>query len=427
MTKNQRGLQTPPHKMPISGNSFEKKKNACFIYYQYFSSLEHREANALKELGYHVDIICLRGAPSEPIITDIDGHTVYQIQSRPTAEKSTVTYFFNLGLFFVKSFFLVTWLHLLRRYRLVEAVSPPDVIVFAASVPRLFGAKLILIIHDIGPELFMRKLGLSDNHGIVRITKFLEKLSCKFAHHVITVTEPWKDRLVGRSLCASKCTVLLNVPDERIFKFNADRFEQKNNSPFNLFYHGSLEEHFGVDTMLEAMPEIRKKAPTVMLNIYGGKKGRMSDIFLNMVKDLDIDDCVAFNDTVPFFSLPDILSKADLGIVPTKGGIFSDEAVSMKSLEYLYLGIPIVISGTKAHRHYYDDSFVTFFDPSNVSDLAEKVAGLCNDLPRRKMQVRNSKSFIEKNKWEETKNIYLGAIQKVFEFPEFTEKQGHKA
>jgi hypothetical protein len=41
-----------------------------------------------------------------------------------------------------------------RRYRLVQVHSLPDVLVFAAAVPRLLGARLLLDLQECMPEFF---------------------------------------------------------------------------------------------------------------------------------------------------------------------------------------------------------------------------------------------------------------------------------
>ena len=89
-----------------------------------------------------------------------------------------------------------------RRYSLVHVTAPPDIMVFSAIVPKLFGARIILDIHDIGPELFMRKLNVGEDRLVVRLIKLLERLSASFADHVITVTDFWKDKLAARSVDA---------------------------------------------------------------------------------------------------------------------------------------------------------------------------------------------------------------------------------
>jgi glycosyltransferase involved in cell wall biosynthesis len=383
------------------------------VYYQFFGSLLDREAKALQEKGFNVDIICLRLSEKEKTLNVHDGLNVYGIQARPTAEKSVLAYMENLFLFFIKAFAMVTIFSFSRRYKIVHITTPPDFMVLTALVPKIFGAKLIMDIHDIGPELFVRKLGAEEDIRMFRILKFIEKISAMFVDHVITVTDIWKDKLVKRSVRSSKCSVLLNVPDDNLFKpLNKNNREQLDY--FNLYYHGSLEEHFGVDTMLEAMPVIKQHISNVRLHIYGGKRGRLYDDFKKQIQDMKMQDYVFLHDAVPFHVLPEILKDADLGIVPTKNGYFSDEAISMKSMEYIFLHIPIVISQTMAHSHYYDKSMVKFFIPTDKNSLADAVIYLYENPHIRIENVINTEKFIKKYGWHaQSKKEYLDIIDKL--------------
>lgn len=384
---------------------------ACFLYYARLdkSAILYREAKALKDKGFEVDIICLKQSTKETPQA-FDGLNLHYIQSRPSSEKRITKYFLRLFLFYIKSIIALNYLWFVKKYDIIHITSPPDIIVFTAIIPKLFGAKIILDIHDIGPELYMRKLNASENHLTIRILKYLEKISCRFADHVITVTDLWKEKLIKRSVSSSKCSVLLNVPDEDIFKVSAMRKKQILDS-FNLFYHGSLEEHFGVDTLLKAMPIIKEHIPNAALHIYGG--GRLLEEFKILAENLNIKEYVHFFDGVPFYQLPEILSDADLGIVPTKNSVFSDEAVSMKSFEYLSLGIPIVISKTKAHSYYYNSSMVKFFNPEDGKDLALSVAELYKDAEERKRLACNAQTFIKTYGWNQTKKTYYEIIDRL--------------
>lgn len=363
----------------------------------------------MKERGFDVDVMCLGRSRSERMIQRFEGINIYCIQSRLSAEKSSALYFGLLAVFFVKAFVFCTVAGLLRGYRLVHVTSPPDIMVFSAAVPKLLGARIILDIHDIGPELYMRKLNVSEESPMIRVIRFMERISAHFSDHVITVTHPWKDALVSRSVSENKCTVLLNVPDENIFRPLSPR-TGKNGESFHLYYHGSMEEHFGVDTMIQAMPTIRRHIPNVTLHIYRGKKGRLDDQLSLEVRRLKLDGMVRFYDAVPFYELPQILANADIGVVPTKGSVFSDTALSMKSLEYMALGIPIVISKTKVHGLYYDSSMVRFFEPENSHDLAMSVIGLYDDEEEGKRLARKAQGFIKKYGWRESKKIYLDIV-----------------
>ncbi len=388
------------------------KRSVCFVYYQYFSTLLYREAKTLVNKGYNVDIFCLGASKKDDRMQNFDGINVFAIQARESAESSTLSYFFRLFLFFLKAFVVVSFTHVARDYKVVHVTSPPDIMVFSAIVPKLFGAKMILDIHDIGPELYMRKLHLPEECAIITALKYMERLSAAISDHVITVTEIWRQTLIQRSVKPEKCSVLLNVPYEMPDIWNNSTWKRdESKTTFDLYYPGSIEEHFGVDTLIEAIALVKKEVKGIRLHIYYGKKGRMYDTLKRRTSELGIENEVKFNTYVPFDQLPYVLKNADLGVVPTKDAVFSDEAVSMKSIEFIFLGIPIVISRTKAHSYYYDDSMVTFFTPCDSSDLARKIISVYQSAGRLEEQVKHSRRFVEQYAWKEkTGRVYSSII-----------------
>ncbi|MFX0203442.1 MAG: glycosyltransferase, partial [Candidatus Hodarchaeota archaeon] len=237
----------------------------CMIYYAFLNTMLLREAEALIERGHHVDIICL-GRVNTAKQEYSNNLNVYRVQRREYGEKGIFSYLWKYGRFFISSSFLVTLLHVIRSYNLIHVTSPPDFIVFTSFFPKFLGAKIILDIHDIMPEFFARKFGYGDKHWSVRLLKWIERISAKFSDHVITVTDLWKTTLVNRSVPESKCSVLLNVPDTKIFK-REDKKERPGSEQFTLFYPGNVD--FGVDTLIKAMRIISREIPFVRLKIYG--------------------------------------------------------------------------------------------------------------------------------------------------------------
>jgi glycosyltransferase involved in cell wall biosynthesis len=373
------------------------------------SAILYREAKALQDKGFDVDIICLRASKDEKVVQSFEGLNLFYIQSRPTSEQNAALYFLRLISFCLKSFFVLSYLGLRRRYDIVHVTSPPDIIVLSAIVPKLLGAAVILDIHDIGPELYMRKLNVPEDKLVIRVLKFLESVSARFADHLVTVTDIWKDKLLKRINHGIECSVLLNVPDENMFRPLSAR-KPLTQGVCSLFYHGSFEEHFGVDTLIKAMPIVRKQIPGVTLNLYGG--GRLYESMQSLSTGLNLDDCVRFNGSVPFFELPEILKKADIGIVPTKADTFSDEALSMKSLEYMTLGIPIVISKTTAHSYYYNDGMVTFFKPEDENDLSRGIISLYQKSDaERDLLIDNAMKFLDKQNWSHARESYYNLVE----------------
>lgn len=409
-TKNAFSLFLSSIRHGFANNGKKNTKTACFLYYQHFNALLYREARTLQEQGFDVDIVSLRQSRQETLFHKFHGLNVYGIQSRTAAEKNIMMYFLRLLLFYVKATALLTFLAPDRRYSVVHVTAPPDIMVFAAFLPKLLGARIILDIHDIGPELFMRKMNVGEDQPIIRFLKLLERVSARFSDHVITVTDFWKDKLVARSVDPAKITMLLNVPDDKLFR--PVRAPVNRNS-FNLFYHGSVEEHFGLDVLLQAMPIIKAHIPNVLLHLYCGKKGRAYADCRKLAENLDLRLYVIFHGGVPFYELPHTLSNADIGIVPTKDSTFSNEAVSMKALEYISMGIPIVISRTKAHDFYYDSSMVKFFEPRNSEELARAVIELHDNLEERERLVRNALLFLKKHGWNKSKDVYSKIVNSL--------------
>ena len=64
------------------------------------------------------------------------------------------------------------------KYDVIHIHSVPDPLVFTAFLPKLVGAKIILDIHDLLPELYASKFGVSLNS--LRIGASTRERACRF-------------------------------------------------------------------------------------------------------------------------------------------------------------------------------------------------------------------------------------------------------
>ena len=53
---------------------------------------------------------------------------------------------------------------------------------------------------------------------------------------------------------------------------------------------------------------------------------------------------------MPIDQIAEVMANADLGIIPKKNDPFGGEAFSTKTLEFMSLGIPIILSRTKIDK-----------------------------------------------------------------------------
>jgi glycosyltransferase involved in cell wall biosynthesis len=369
----------------------------------------HRYGESLRTRGDEVDVICLGMAGDEESIADFHGVTLHKIQKREIDEKGPVSYLVKICRYFFKVFLRLTKMHLAKRYDVIHYNNIPDFGIFCTIIPKLTGARIIMDIHDLVPEFYMRKFHRDEGDFIIRLLRWIEKVSCRYAHHVITVTEMWKNILIHRSVSEEKCTVILNAPYPPLFDQNIDKLEKKKNSkPFTLLYHGALNEHFGVDIAIRAMSLVRLKVDNIQFIIVGN--GRENGNLKKLTDALMLNGHVVFKEPVPRTEIPGLIRDADAGVVPKRSDKFADTALSSKLLEFAYMNKPVIVSRTTASQTYFDDSMVRFFEPENVEDLACSIVELIKDPKGRAALSRNVDKFNKTHHWDNYQFVYYSLL-----------------
>lgn len=135
---------------------------------------------------------------------------------------------------------------------------------------------------------------------------------------------------------------------------------------------------------------------------------------VQLAADLEITDCVQFSTKfVSISQLPQLVSEADIGIVPYRRDIFTDGILPTKLMEYVALGIPAIASRTPVIETYFDETMVHFFEPSNVDDLASSILTLYRNPDYRKNLVQGSEQFMQKYNWPAQASQYVNLVERL--------------
>jgi len=367
-----------------------------------------RYASALAERGDHVDILALRREGQEPFEV-IDGVNVYRIQLRRKNEKWRFSYLFRILRFLLHSGFTIAGRHVWNRYDVIHVHSVPDFLVFAAAVPKLMGARIILDIHDILPEFYASKFGISADSLAFKALLLTERISIAFSDHVIIANHLWHARLLCRSVNSDKCTVFTNYPDPRWF---SPRSNDGSRDKFIILYPGTLNKHQGVDIAVHAFARVAGEMPGAEFHIYG--EGPEKPALLRLGTQLGLTDRLIFHEPVPEAEIATVMAKAELGVVPKKASsAFGNEAASTKIMEFMYVGVPVIVSRTKVDQYYHDSSRVRFFESENVTELAEAMLELWKDPVLRRKLAASAAKYAELNSWEQKKFEYLQLVDNL--------------
>ncbi|HEX3543178.1 MAG TPA: glycosyltransferase, partial [Candidatus Acidoferrum sp.] len=140
--------------MPLTARNSRKK--VCMLVHNTYETDNRvrRYAEALAKRGDQVEVIALTGGNAPLVSEEINGVTVFRVQNRVRNERGKWTYAWRLLRFLVVSSIFMTRRHHRIKYDVVHVHNLPDFLVFAAWYPKMTGARIILDIHDIVPELF---------------------------------------------------------------------------------------------------------------------------------------------------------------------------------------------------------------------------------------------------------------------------------
>jgi glycosyltransferase involved in cell wall biosynthesis len=367
-----------------------------------------RYAETLVKRGYRVDAVALRREKLGVNHSVLNGVRVFRVQSRIKNEKSRFDYLAKLILFFVRSMLFLTREHFKEPYDLIHVHSVPDFEVFAALYPKIMGSKVILDIHDIVPEFYASKFNTSQKSLMFKSLVALERMSAAFVDHVIASNHIWQKRLQGRSVAESKVTTILNFPDTEVFQ---PKGRTRNDNKFILLYPGTLNYHQGLDIAVRAFSAIKKEAPEAEFHIYGS--GDQSEFLKSLVRELGLENEVFFKGSLVVEQMVRVIENADLGIVPKRKNGFGNEAFSTKILEFMVMGVPVIVPDTEIDTYYFDDKVTKFFRGNDEKSLADAMLLLIKNATIRENLARNASEFVRKYTWDTNQHIYLGLVDSL--------------
>lgn len=390
-----------------------KLRHCMVVYaaYPFFETRVQREAEALIARGHEVDVIC-PVYQDEPAVDEHEGVHIYRVKLPWQRKKNLSVQFLQYIRFLVLAALKLTSLDAKRHYDAVQTHNLPDFLVFAAAIPKWRGAKVILDLHDLMPEFFLSRFEGTNNKVFSRLVYLQERISCRFADHVITVTEHWRQSLIQRGVPAGKCSVVMNLADTRVFhQVTPEEAKQKDPDKFCLFYHGDMPQRYGLDLVLQAIALLREKIPNIHFRLVGG--GVFLDTLKTMTSDLDLQNCVEFLGGQPVENLPALIATADVAVVPYRNDIFTDSLMPTKLMEYAVEGIPTIAAKTTAIAAYFEEGMVQFFAPGSVDDLARCILLLYREPERRAALVKGILSFNARYNWQDASTAYVEGVEKL--------------
>lgn len=368
-----------------------------------------RECEALADRGDQVDLICLQ-KENEKNEERIDNVTVYRLPVQHQRGQGALAYIIEYLNFFVRAFFCLTRLFMKNRYPIVQVHNMPDFLVFTTLIPKLFGSKILLDMHDITPELFVSLYGISEKSTTFKILCFAERLSLAYADAILTVNQNIRDLFLTRNPIARKIEVVMNAPDPRYFTPTRSGAPTPNGT-LRLFHHGQILRRYSFEVALEGFQIAKQKIPKLEFDIYGDGEEKYISELQAYLDNNNLRDSVRFHDRVPVEQVPHLIEQAHIGIVPCKKDIFVDKVMlPVRLLEYVAMNVPTIISRVGTVESYFTDEEVAYYPHNDAQALANQIVALHNNPEKCQTLVAKAKKAFQNHTWERQKENYYSVI-----------------
>jgi glycosyltransferase involved in cell wall biosynthesis len=404
---------------PIAHDSTLANRIAMVAYTHYQTDPRcRREATLAAEAGWDVHFYSLSQNGSART-SQIEGITLHELPMPRYRGGSSTAYVLSYLRFLLLASWEVQKHHMKSRFAVVHVNTMPDFMVVTALLPRLFGAKVILDVHDVMPEIYMTKFRVPATHWKIRLIKFMEVMSAKVAHKVLTAEHPKEELLREHGIPAAKIQVLLNLPDDKLFVPQfiladpalAATTRHDPACEFRLIYHGTIAYRLGLDNAVGALNILRNELPGARLQLFGDGD-QLSDLH-DQTRQFELNNRVWFsNKFVPIEQVIPSIKAAHLAVIPTRHEISTDYMLPTKLLEYLAFGIPAVFTPTKTVRHYFGNDHPLYINDPTPQETANKIRWVWeNYAEAKKLTAELQDSWFSRFQWTEHKAGYLALLE----------------
>lgn len=387
----------------------DKQINVCMLAYAHYINDARIKSyvRTLEDRGHTVDVIALKSDGESSVEVRPSG-TIFRVMDKYQGQ-SALLYALSYLKFFVRALLLLGRRSFRDPYGVIHVHNMPNMLVFAAIIPKVFGTKLVLDVHDLMTVNYMAKFSAEENSMPVRLLKIEQSLSSLLVDHVICADHNQQDYLVEHcKIDRQKITVLMNLPNTELFKC-IPMENRKKKGAFRIVYHGTLAHRLGIDLILRAVAAVGDRAP-VELWMYGA--GDYLPEALELASHLGLEEKVHFSRKFfPVEQIPEMVYGMDLGIIGNRRNLACDQyMLPVKLLEYVYLGVPVVAPRLQVIGRYFDDRMIRYYDPENVEQMADSIVDLFHDREERERLAQTALTFYAKYNHNTQAKRYLDLL-----------------
>lgn len=369
------------------------------------------ESQALRDAGYQVSVISIKGKNATASYELRDGIHIYRYPAPPQTD-GLLSFIFEFSYCWIMSFLLSIWIAVRRGFNIIHACNPPETFWLIGVLFKPFGKKFLFDHHDLSPEMYLSRFGKT---GVAyKLLLLLERMTFRVADIVTTTNETHKRIAIERGKYpAENVFIVRSGPDHHKLSPKPQNSLLKGNCQHMVSYLGVLNPQDGVDTFIEVAECIIQQHNRNDIKFVVMGSGDSLEGLKQQVETAGISSYVEFTGWVELDTIREYLSTSDICLDTMPKTPYSDAATMNKILEYMSMARPVVAFDLVETRVSAGEAAI-YADPDNVQDMAEKVLTLLADPEKRAQMGQYGRELIETElAWEHQKDNLLAAYRKL--------------
>jgi len=371
-------------------------------------------SRSLAAAGWEVVIACAMGADRDDEPYEVlEGIEIHRYPLRPAGSALGYAREYTQALWRLRK--LVRALARERRFDVVHACNPPDVLLLAARSLRRHGTRFVFDHHDLVPELYRSRFGRGEDLGY-RATLAAERLAYRLADVSLATNGSYARVAVERGgMDPEDVFVVRNGPDLARFRPVDPDPAWKRGRTHLISYLGIMGPQDGVDHALRALAALRALRDDWHAVFIGD--GDALPAMRALADELGLGEHVEFAGWRGDDDIRLILSTSDVCLAPDPPSPLNDVSTMIKIPEYMALGRAIASYALHESRVSAGDAAL-YAAPGDPDSLGRCVAELLDDPALRARMGAQARERVESElAWQHSEGALLAAYARVLSRP----------
>lgn len=164
-----------------------------------------------------------------------------------------------------------------------------------------------------------------------------------------------------------------------------------------LMYSGSIIPNRNLSVLVRAFKQVSDKLDNIRLFFVGA--GAELAQLKELSQELRLGDKLVFTGFVGYNAVPEYLKMADVGISYIPINDFLDCQPSLKTIEYLAAGLPVIVTNTAGNRLFVKHGYNGLLVNDDENNVAEAITSLATNTKLRRQFANNSHSSVSNFDW----------------------------